>query len=58
MTMPTFLDSRLPLAPPMDSPEGQRAFVIGILDEVLDMLEEDFMEDDLNRYKSNYVLQQ
>ena len=39
----------LPRARPMgdeDSPEARRAFIVGILDEVLDILNDDMFEDD------------
>ena len=46
-TMPT--SDFLPRAPPKDdSLEERRAFVVGILDEVLDILDDDMFEDDLD----------
>ena len=45
-TMPT--SDFLPRAPQGDSPEERRAFVVGILDEVLDILKDDLFEDDHN----------
>ncbi|CAJ1960764.1 unnamed protein product [Cylindrotheca closterium] len=54
MPSPDFLPRALPRD---DSPEGRRDFLVGILDEVLDILNEDIFDDDLDT-KSDHGLPQ